>query len=47
MDGKAETDTRKHLRRVVSDTAELPGIRLLSRPIYRRLFQRPFQAQVS
>jgi len=47
MDGKAETNTRKHLRRVASDTAELPGIRLLSRPIYRRLFRRPFQARAS
>lgn len=36
-------DVRDTLRRIAIETGQLPGVRLLARPIYRRLFQRPYQ----
>lgn len=41
------TDTghvRTKLKRIAIETGQLPGLRLLTEPIYRRLFQRPYQA---
>ena len=35
--------TRKKLVRIALESAELPGVRLLARPLYRRMFSRPYQ----
>lgn len=34
---------KNKLRRIANETAELPGIRLLAEPLYRRMFQRPYR----
>lgn len=34
---------RSKLKRIAIETGQLPGLRLLTEPIYRRLFQRPYQ----
>lgn len=34
---------KNKLRRIANETAELPGIRLLAEPVYRRMFQRPYR----
>lgn len=34
---------RKNLVRIALESAELPGVRLLARPLYRRMFSRPYQ----
>lgn len=36
---------RNKLRRIAIETGQLPGLQLLTKPIYRRLFQRPYQAE--
>ncbi|MET3930388.1 putative methyltransferase (TIGR04325 family) [Lysobacter sp. OAE881] len=33
---------KRHLVRIAIETAELPGVRLVARPLYRRLFNRPY-----
>lgn len=33
----------KKLRRIANETAELPGIRWLAKPLYRRMFRRPYR----
>ena len=38
-------DARHKLRRIAIETGQLPGMRLLAKPIYRRLFQRPYQPE--
>ena len=37
---------RSRLRRIAIETGQLPGLRLLAEPIYRRLFQRPYQPEM-
>lgn len=39
-------DVRGKLRRIAVETAQLPGLRLLAKPIYRGWFQRPYQTQM-
>lgn len=36
---------RSTLRHIAIETGQLPGLRVLARPIYRRLFQRPYQPE--
>lgn len=31
------------LRHIANETAELPGVRVVSKPLYRRMFQRPYR----
>ena len=43
----AAGDTRSKLRRIAIETGQLPGMRVLAKPIYRRLFQRPYQPEAA
>ncbi len=36
---------RSTLRHIAFETGQLPGLRVLAKPIYRRLFQRPYQPE--
>lgn len=38
-------DVRTKLRRIAIEAGQLPGLRLVAEPIYRRLFQRPYQPE--
>ena len=38
-------DVRTKLRRIAIEAGQLPGLRLVAQPIYRRMFQRPFQPE--
>lgn len=38
-------DVRTKLRRIAIEAGQLPGLRLVAEPIYRRMFQRPFQPE--
>lgn len=38
-------ETRSGLRRIAAEAAQLPGVRRLAAPVYRRMFQRPFQEE--
>lgn len=38
-------DVRNKLRRIAVEAGQLPGLRLVAEPIYRRMFQRPFQPE--
>jgi putative methyltransferase (TIGR04325 family) len=41
MDGMLDEGLRARLIRLISESAQLPGVRLLSRPLYRHIFRRP------
>ena len=43
MDMGRTSDLKNKLRRIANETAELPGIRLLAKPLFRRLFQQPYR----
>ncbi len=45
MQHSAVADVRSKLRRIAIEAGQLPGLRLLAQPIYRRLFQRPYQPE--
>ncbi len=36
-------DTARKLRRIAGECAELPGLRILARPLYKRMFGRPYR----
>ncbi len=38
-------DARTKLRRIAIEAGQLPGLRLLAEPLYRRMFQRPYQPE--
>ena len=45
MHHSGASDVRTKLRRIAIEAGQLPGLRLLGQPLYRRLFQRPYQPE--
>lgn len=43
MDKGRASGLKNRLRRIANETAELPGVSLLAKPLYRHLFQQPYR----
>ena len=45
MHHSGASDVRSKLRRIAIEAGQLPGLRLVAQPIYRRMFQRPYEPE--